>query len=139
MSSLEMTTEPNLLMLALAYLVFGWLMAFIYPYGYSGGSPVGEGFRFGLVVWGLLGLGAGLGMQAFQPNNTGAFLFGLFVNLVGFALAGMVLGIVSEKMATPERVVTEAAVPPPAPEPVAFEPEAGPDEGEEDTSGGAMV
>ena len=78
-------------------------------------------------------------MQAFQPDNTGAFLFGQFVNLITYAVTGMALGYVSVKMAAPERVVTEAAVPPPAPEPMAREPEAPAAEGEDESTGGEMV
>ena len=54
-------------------------------------------------------------------------------------VAGIVLGVVSLKMAAPDRVVTEAAVSPPMPEPAAPEPEAPAEEGEGDVTGGAMV
>ena len=39
--------------IAIAYVVLGSLMAYIYPLGYKGGRPVWEGLRFGLLM-GLL-------------------------------------------------------------------------------------
>jgi hypothetical protein len=37
----------------LGYLVVGFIMAYMYPKGYEGGSPAVEGFKFGAVI-GLL-------------------------------------------------------------------------------------
>ncbi len=37
-------------LIALGYLVFTLIMAYIYPIGYKGGSPVAEGLRFGLLM-----------------------------------------------------------------------------------------
>lgn len=37
----------------IAYLVLGVLMAYMYPLGYKGGRPAGEGLRFGILI-GLL-------------------------------------------------------------------------------------
>lgn len=45
--------ETLILFVGLGYLVLGLLMAFIYPQGYKGGSPAGEGARFGALI-GLL-------------------------------------------------------------------------------------
>ena len=45
--------EPDLVMVGNGYLVLAILMGWAYPQGYSGGSPLAEGVRFGAVV-GLL-------------------------------------------------------------------------------------
>ncbi len=45
--------EPNMLFIILGVLILAALMAYIYPLGYKGGSPLKEGLRFGVVI-GLL-------------------------------------------------------------------------------------
>ncbi len=42
--------EPNMPVVIVGYLILGFLMAFVYPIGYKGGSPVKEGFRFGALI-----------------------------------------------------------------------------------------
>lgn len=42
--------EPNLLLMMLNHVVFALLLAYIYPFGYQGGSPVSEGARFGVPI-----------------------------------------------------------------------------------------
>jgi hypothetical protein len=135
MSDVVMTMEPNMLYLTLSYLVIAWVMAFIFPFGYEGGSAVKEGFRFGLVIWALLSLGMGLGMQAFQPDNMGAFLFAQVISLLQYALGGIVIGMVAARMG-------DAALAAAAPEPMAAVPEPPPPEpqaegGEDEPSAGA--
>lgn len=44
---------PLMWAVGLAYLVVGIIMAYMYPKGYEGGSPVGEGLKFGAII-GLL-------------------------------------------------------------------------------------
>ena len=46
--------EPKMLFIILSGIVLGLLMAWIYPMGYTGGSPVKEGARFGafiVILW----------------------------------------------------------------------------------------
>ena len=45
--------EPNMLFIILGVLILAVLMAYMYPLGYKGGSPLKEGLRFGVVI-GLL-------------------------------------------------------------------------------------
>ena len=49
----SMLTEPNLVFIILGVLILAVLMAYMYPLGYKGGSPLKEGLRFGVVI-GLL-------------------------------------------------------------------------------------
>ena len=44
---------PLMWAIGLAYLMVGIIMAYMYPKGYEGGSPVGEGLKFGAII-GLL-------------------------------------------------------------------------------------
>jgi hypothetical protein len=45
--------EPNVLFVLLGFLILAILMAYLYPLGYKGGSPLKEGLRFGVII-GLL-------------------------------------------------------------------------------------
>ena len=45
--------EPNMQFIALGYFILALILAYIYPFGYKGGSPVIEGLKFGMVM-GLL-------------------------------------------------------------------------------------
>ena len=50
----DATRDPPLLWsVALGYVVVGFIMAYMYPKGYEGGSPVSEGLKFGALM-GLL-------------------------------------------------------------------------------------
>ena len=48
-----MRDPPLFLFVALGYMVVGFIMAYMYPKGYEGGSPVREGLKFGAII-GLL-------------------------------------------------------------------------------------
>ena len=48
-----MRDPPLFLSIGLGYLVVGFIMAYMYPKGYEGGSPIGEGLKFGAII-GLL-------------------------------------------------------------------------------------
>ena len=41
---------PLMWAIGLAYLMVGIIMAYMYPRGYEGGSPVGEGLKFGAII-----------------------------------------------------------------------------------------
>ena len=42
--------EPNLIFIAIGYLIYALIMAYIFPIGYKGGSAVTEGLKFGAIV-----------------------------------------------------------------------------------------
>ena len=48
-----MRDPPLFWSIALGYMVVGLIMAYMYPKGYEGGSPVSEGLKFGALI-GLL-------------------------------------------------------------------------------------
>ena len=43
-------TEVDMLWITIGIFVLGFLMAYVYPMGYQGGSSLKEGFRFGAVI-----------------------------------------------------------------------------------------
>lgn len=43
-------THEGIGIMLVAYIVLGALMAYMYPLGYKGGSPVLEGMRFGIII-----------------------------------------------------------------------------------------
>jgi len=45
-----MLAESNLFFIILGVLILTVLMAYMYPQGYKGGSPLKEGLRFGVVI-----------------------------------------------------------------------------------------
>lgn len=123
MTDTQMTANPNMILMIVSFLLIALAMAYIYPYGYEGGSPVMEGLRFGVVIWFLVSLGVGLGYLAFQPDNFGAVVFSQFLNLIQYACGGIALGLVMGTMGRGEAApapapVEEAA---PAEEPAAEE------------------
>ncbi len=61
-----MRDEPKMLFIILALLILAFLMAYAYPIGYKGGSPITEGLKFGALM----------GLLAFLPFNL--ILYGAF-------------------------------------------------------------
>ena len=67
--------EMSMASIALGYLLLGFLLAYAFPYGYSGGSATTEGLRFGLLMGLIIAL-----PQAFI--NSGAYDVALQASLV---------------------------------------------------------
>jgi hypothetical protein len=83
-----------------------FVLAYVYPIGYQGGSSVREGLRFGILMAILVGSSWILGMAATQPAvsiSTWLFLETPFV-LLQFGLAGMVIGLIYGKNSSSKRV-----------------------------------
>ena len=88
--------EPKIPFIMLGYFILALILAYIYPLGYKGGSPVIEGLRFGIIM----------GLLWVVPYNV--VLFGLFessgtVLMVDFVwhiveegIGGIVIGLVYE-------------------------------------------
>lgn len=86
--------EINMVAVTIGSLILAFLMAWMYPTGYQGGSPVVEGLRFGA----LIGL---LWILPWSVIITGIWNVGMTVTLVDAAwhvveegLAGVVIGLV---------------------------------------------
>lgn len=84
--------EPILPLIFLSYLVIALVMAYLYPFGYQGGSPVKEGLRFGIPFGLILGLGVNVGeVGIFQFIQTPVFWSEVFWRLVEMAVAGVII------------------------------------------------
>ena len=89
-----MREPPLFWAIGLGYLVVGLIMAYMYPKGYAGGSPIAEGLKFGAII----------GLLWWFPTNL--VLYGAFDgpfsivlvdgawHLVEEGLAGIALGLV---------------------------------------------
>ena len=80
--------------IALGYLVLGLLMAYIYPKGYSGGSPLGEGLKFGAIIGLLWWLPTNLVLYGVLDGPFSIVLVDSAWPLVEEALGGAALGLV---------------------------------------------
>ncbi len=85
--------EMSMPSIALGYLLLGFLLAYAFPHGYTGGSATSEGARFGLLMGLLIAL-----PQAFI--NAGAYdvplqasLVDALYRLVEITVAGMVTAL----------------------------------------------
>ncbi len=85
----------NMPLLFLSYLVLAWMMAFIYPLGYKGGSKVAEGFRFGIVVWVLVAVSSGLDWLSWGLFSGGFFFLNIALYFIQFAVGGIVIGLLA--------------------------------------------
>ena len=75
------------------------IMAYIYPKGYEGGSPVVEGLRFGI----LMGLFFGIPQSFFFGTmfpiiGFGAILVGTLITTLELAASGLLIGLVYGRM-----------------------------------------
>ena len=102
-SAAIMREEPQMLFVILALLILAFLMAYAYPIGYKGGSPITEGLKFGALI----------GLVAFLPFNLinhGIFnytLAGALVDagwhVVEEGVGGMIIALVYGSGAAPEQ------------------------------------
>lgn len=87
--------EPNLLLMMLNHVVFALLLAYIYPFGYQGGSPVSEGARFGVLMGLVMFVPTGLVVRAaWEVPITPYFLLDIVVAAVVTSLMGIAIGLI---------------------------------------------
>ena len=85
---------PLMWAIGLAYLVVGAIMAYMYPKGYEGGSPVGEGLKFGAIIGLLWWFPTNLVLYAVLDGpSSQIFVDGLW-HVVEEGIAGAALGLV---------------------------------------------
>ena len=70
------------------------IMAHMYPKGYEGGSPVGEGVRFGILMGVFFGVIQYLFYNAF-PIPFGTALVGMVLNVILMGIGGLLIGLVN--------------------------------------------
>jgi hypothetical protein len=90
--------EPIVLRIAVAYFVLAFLMSYVYPLGYKGGSPMMEGLRFGIIMGILWVFPLSLILNAITEN---LFMTGVLVDtgwhIVEEGIAGIIIGLLYGK------------------------------------------
>ena len=85
---------PLMWAIGLAYLVVGIIMAYMYPKGYEGGSPVREGLKFGAIIGLLWWFPTNLVLYAIQDGPSSVIFIDGAWHIIEEGLAGAVLGLV---------------------------------------------
>ena len=83
--------EPNLVFIALGILIYAFIMAYMFPIGYKGGSAVTEGLKFGAIVGVLITVPMTfIHMGLLSVSATPAFVDAIY-QIVEKAIAGIVI------------------------------------------------
>ncbi len=107
--------EVQMGMVVLGYVVLGALMAYTFPIGAKGGSPAGEGFRFGALIGLLWILPWSLVMVGIWQVGLRIALIDAVWHIVEEGLAGIGVAYVYGMGAAAPAAVTAAAPSPPPP------------------------
>ncbi len=73
------------------------IMAYIYPKGYKGGTPLSEGFRFGILLGLFAGIPFGIFFDLMFPIGFVPTLVLILVYTLEVATAGLLIGLVYGK------------------------------------------
>ena len=112
----------NMMGITLYYIVLAFMMAYIYPKGYAGGSPMPEGLRFGLMIGILVYISEAFHQFGAMNIALGPALAHGVWHVVEASAAGIVIGKIYGETGA-ETVAAESPAPEaPAPE-AAREPE----------------
>ena len=85
---------PIMSAVGLAYLVVGVIMAYMYPKGYEGGSPLAEGLKFGAIIGLLWWFPTNLILYAVQDGPASVIFLDGAWHVVEEGLAGVALAMV---------------------------------------------
>jgi len=85
---------PVFWVIGLAYLLVGFIMAYMYPKGYEGGSPIGEGLKFGAIIGLLWWFASNLVLYGALEGTFTVVLVDGGWHLVEQGLAGMAVAMV---------------------------------------------
>lgn len=89
-----MREPPLFWSIALGYVVVGLIMSYMYPKGYEGGSPVGEGLKFGAVIGLLWWFATGLVLYGAQEGPFSIVLVDGAWHVIEEGLAGIAVALV---------------------------------------------
>ena len=89
-----MREPPLFWAIGLGYLVVGLIMAYMYPKGYEGGSPIAEGLKFGAVIGLLWWFSTNLVLYGALDGPFSMVLVDGAWHVVEEGLAGIALGLV---------------------------------------------
>ena len=89
-----MRDPPLFWAVIVAYVIVGLVMAYMYPKGFEGGSPLGEGLKFGIIIGLLWWLPTNLVFYAAMEGPFSIVLVDGAWHLLEEGIAGAVLGLV---------------------------------------------
>ena len=89
-----MREQYNFIFIVLGYLVMAFLMSYIYPIGYKGGSPAKEGLRFGVLIGLLVWLSSNLILYGAHNMTLSATLVDSGWHVVEEGIGGLVIALV---------------------------------------------
>ena len=81
----------------LGYVVLALLMAYIYPKGYSGGAPVTEGVKFGILIGLLWTLPRSIAIYGVENISGKLLIVDSIWHLIEQGIGGIVIGLVYGK------------------------------------------
>jgi hypothetical protein len=80
--------------IAVAYLVLGLLMAYMYPIGYKGGKPLFEGLRFGVLIGLVWVLPHTLAMLGAHGGSLWRVLINAAWHVIEQGIGGIIVGLI---------------------------------------------
>jgi len=86
---------------AVGSLLRAFFLALIYPKGYKGDSPAGEGFKFGLYIGLLFGLPTAFFSWGGAPITYQYAIYDGAATMIMFLLAGIITGLIYGKIVKP--------------------------------------
>ncbi|MCK4798022.1 MAG: hypothetical protein KAT05_11600 [Spirochaetes bacterium] len=86
--------EPKMQFIVLGYFILALILAYIYPLGYKGGSPVIEGLKFGVVMGLLWILPIGVVLFGVMESSGILLVVDAIWHVVEQGIGGIVIGLV---------------------------------------------
>lgn len=83
--------EPNLVFIAIGYLFYAFIMAYMFPIGYKGGSAVSEGLKFGAIIGVLITVPLTFINMGLLSASAGPALVDAIYQIVEKAIGGIVI------------------------------------------------
>ncbi len=105
-----MLPEVNLMAIGLGYLILAWLMSYVYPIGYKGGTPWWEGMKFGIIIGLLWVLPNGLVISGVWEYNSTQLIVDSIWHVVEQGVGGLIIGMIYGKYQT-TATTSETATP----------------------------
>ena len=99
--------QPDFSLLMLNHIIFALLLAYIYPIGYKGGSPVAEGARFGALMGLVMFVPTGLVVRgAWEVPITWYFPVDIVFHTLATAIMGIAIAYIYGSQAHSESTAT---------------------------------
>lgn len=93
-------SSPIMWVIALGYIVVAAIMAYMYPKGYEGGSPVAEGFKFGAMIGIVWWFASGLVLYGAMETPFSLVYIDGGWHIIEQGLAGIALAMVHGRTST---------------------------------------